>query len=330
MIGYYVHHHGRGHLNRALAITRHLDEQVTFLSSLARPDDLDARHDWLALPMDTPAGGAPAHAAVVDATANGRLHWAPLHVPGLARRHAIIAQFVDARQPRRIVVDVSVEVAMLARLSGVPVTWMGMPGERDDPIHRLALDVADSVIAPWSERVYHPSWLAAHRDRTHFVGSITRFDGRQVPARSDGPPTALLLAGAGGTAVAESALEELQSVAPEFEWVAAGGAGPWLEDPWPVIGGADLVVCHAGQNVVADVAAAGVPAVIIPQDRPFDEQHATASALAAAGIAVTVPRWPAVEEWSSLIGRALALDASRWRLLDTRGAAARAAAVVAA
>lgn len=34
MIGYYVHHHGRGHLARATSICAHLREPVTILTSL--------------------------------------------------------------------------------------------------------------------------------------------------------------------------------------------------------------------------------------------------------------------------------------------------------
>ena len=50
MIGYYVHHQGRGHLGRARALARHLDEPVTGLSSLSRPHDW--RGPWRDLPED--------------------------------------------------------------------------------------------------------------------------------------------------------------------------------------------------------------------------------------------------------------------------------------
>jgi hypothetical protein len=42
---------------------------------------------------------------------------------------------------------------------------------------------------------------------------------------------------------------------------------------------ADVVITHAGQSCVADVAAARRPAIVLPQPRPFDEQHATAETL---------------------------------------------------
>ena len=51
MIGWYVHHHGGGHLRRLQAIRPHLRyHDVTVLSSLRRPDDWQG--DWVHLPMD--------------------------------------------------------------------------------------------------------------------------------------------------------------------------------------------------------------------------------------------------------------------------------------
>ncbi|BBY31470.1 glycosyltransferase [Mycolicibacterium sediminis] len=326
MICYYVHHHGRGHLNRALAITRHLDEQVTFLSSSPRPAGLRAGDRWVDLPMDVPPPGGEAD----DVTANGRLHWVPRHVDGLARRAAVIADVLAVTSPRRIVVDVSVEVTLLARLCGIPVTVMGMPGLRDDAAHRLAYDVADQIIAPWSVEAYRPDWLSRYGPRVHAVGSISRFDGVPRPAMpDDGVTRGLLLAGAGGSTVPACALEDLRAAAPGLEWIAAGGGSAWVDDPWPLISTADLVVSHAGQNAVADVALAGASAVVIPEERPFAEQFATAEALAASDVCVVVESWPTRAQWPALIDRALRSDRGRWSALRPEGSAARAAAVLA-
>ncbi|MFC8762138.1 MULTISPECIES: glycosyltransferase [Streptomyces] len=53
-----------------------------------------------------------------------------------------------------------------------------------------------------------------------------------------------------------------------------------------------MVVTHAGQNAVAECAAARVPAVVVPQSRPHGEQHATAHALAEGGLATVRDHWP--------------------------------------
>jgi UDP-N-acetylglucosamine--N-acetylmuramyl-(pentapeptide) pyrophosphoryl-undecaprenol N-acetylglucosamine transferase len=91
---------------------------------------------------------------------------------------------------------------------------------------------------------------------------------------------------------------------------------------------ADVVVAHAGQNSVADIAAARRPAIVIPQDRPFAEQDATAAVLTRERLAVVEPHWPEPSRWPALIARARHCDGGRWERWQTSGSAARAAAVI--
>jgi UDP:flavonoid glycosyltransferase YjiC (YdhE family) len=327
VIGWYVHHHGRGHLTRALAISRHLRENVVFFSSSPRPAAIRPGDGWVQLPSDVP----PTDQAPVDATANGRLHWAPVGVGGLAERSAMLLDAIVELCPRRMVVDVSVEVTMLVRLAGVPVTVMAMPGDRTDEAHRLAYDVADQIVAPWSADVYRPAWLRRYDERTHYVGSVSRFDGMpRYPAPESEAPTGLLLAGAGGSGAPCDAPAELAAATPGLRWVAAGGGADWVDDLWPLLTAAEVVVTHAGQNAIADVALAQACAVVIPEQRPFGEQHATAAALSEAGIAVSVPRWPSSDRWAALVEGARRQDRQQWKRLRVDGAAARAAAAIAA
>ncbi|MCW2582253.1 MAG: hypothetical protein JWQ53_1043, partial [Klenkia sp.] len=113
-------------------------------------------------------------------------------------------------------------------------------------------------------------------------------------------------------------------------WTVLGGPGEWSADPWPVLSAADVVVTHAGQNALAEVAAARRPAVVVAQDRPFREQHRTTEALHDTGIAVGLPGWPAAEEWAGLLARAQELGGDRWERWSPGDAARRAAAVVTA
>ena len=84
---------------------------------------------------------------------------------------------------------------------------------------------------------------------------------------------------------------------------------------------ADVVITHAGQSCVADVAAARRPAIVLPQPRPFDEQHATAETLRRHRLAVATRGWPDARAWRCFIGRARASDPSRWEQWQTSGAA---------
>ncbi|GAA3223429.1 hypothetical protein GCM10017691_10420 [Pseudonocardia petroleophila] len=321
MIAYYVHHQGSGHVRRAAAIAAATRTPVVGLSSRPRPDGWAG--EWVELPDD--AGGA-----VEDVTAGGVLHWAPRRHPGLRMRMRAVSEVVA--RARLVVVDVSVEVSLLARLHGVPVVVLAQPGERTDRAHRLAYDLADRLLAPWPER---PSdgWPAAWTAKTVHLGALSRFDGHPVPPPGD-PRRVLVLWGSGGLDVSAADLAAAAAATPDRHWVVAGppgSAGPpnltwlgWVDDVWAELSGAGVVVTHAGQNALAEVAAARRPAVVVPQRRPHGEQEATGRALARAGVAVTA--WPDPAQWPALLDRAG--DGSAWTGWSTGDGAARAAAVL--
>ena len=325
MIGWYVHHQGMGHAHRADSIARELDEPVTVLSSRPRPDG-HAAAVWFRLPMDVAPGSDAA-----DPSAGGVVHWAPRQTPGLTARMAAIAAWVERTRPSVVVVDVSVEVALFVRLMGVPVVVMAMPGDRDDRAHAAAYDAADAIIAPWSRAVYDPSWLAARAATTTWVGCISRFEGRPRPVVDpEDRPVVTVLGGAGGGAVTLDDVAHWQAADPRFRFRAVGAQGaPWTADVWPVLTSSAVVVTHAGQNAVADVAVAERPALIVPQARPFAEQSRTAAALAEHGVAAVRDEWPTSESIADAVDEALALGATRWADLQTAGAARRAAEAIA-
>ncbi len=324
MIGYYAHHHGVGHVTRADAIARSMSEPMTVLSSRARPT-AHAATEWLSLPLDVDES---TDAVAQASSAGGVMHWAPHDVDGLTERMAIIAQWVAREKPSAVVVDVSVEVAMFLRLMGVRVIVMAIPGERADPIHGLAYRAATHIVAPWSREVYDPIWLLPYADKTTFSGSISRFAERERTSLS-GVPTVVVLGAAGGTSLTRDLVDSWSAVDARFEFRALGVAGgDWIDDVWPVLCSAALVVTHAGQNAVADVAAAGAPAIVVPQARPFDEQSATGRALADGSIAEVLDRWPSVARWHAAADRALDLGGTRWSALHTDGAPARAARAI--
>ncbi|MET9929628.1 MULTISPECIES: glycosyltransferase [unclassified Streptomyces] len=326
MIGYYVHHQGRGHLHRAVCVARHARVPVTGLSSLPRPDDWPG--EWIRLPMDTgDAAGRPAGTA--DPTARGRLHWAPRHHEGLRGRMGAIADWTARTGPRLLVSDVSVEVALLARLMGVPVVVAAMRGDRFDPAHRLGYDLAEALLAPWPGTVPEPDWPRHWLDKTLHTGAFSRYDGRPRPPAPPPGPTreAVVLLGAGGSGIGADDLRRAAEATPGWTWTFLGGAdgGRWTDDPWPLLCRADVVVTHAGQNAVAECAAARTPAVVVPQDRPHDEQLATARALRAADLATVCATWPAPGEWEGILDRTAKRDGDRWSVWAPGDGARRAA-----
>lgn len=324
MIGWYVHHHGAGHRQRLLAVSRHLRTPVTALGSGHPPDGFAGEWIGLARDDDDPVDRR-------SAPADGALHWAPLHHRGLQDRQAAVASWIARDRPRLVVTDVSVEVTALARLCGVPVVVFAMLGDRDDAAHRLGRSLATALIAPWP----------APRDRglprsgagapVRHVGAFSRFDGRPSPAAPSGPGTVLVLFGSGGRDVGDAEFRAARAATPGWTWEfrvpgsAEDGAGG--QDVWTALHRAEVVVVHGGHNAVAEVAAARRPAVVVAQDRPFGEQRRRAELLRAEGL-VALDSWPAAPEWPGLLDRARAAGTGPWERWAPGDGAQRAAAII--
>ncbi len=306
MIGYYVHHQGRGHAHRALALARRLGEPVTGLSSLPQPPGWTG--EWVLLERDDLSH------AVTDETARGRLHWVPSSDPGLSTRTAQISRWLDEHRPRLMVVDVSVEVTLLARLHGVPVLSVVLPGQRWDPPHLLGFDVSTHLVGMWPAlaRNMLPGLPDSVRDRVRLIGAVSRYPVRIHRPRRPGRPRVLLMTGAGGDDLRAEQIERARRQSAGWEWTVLGHHGRWVDDPCAALEDADVVVTNAGQNILAEIAASRTPAIVVPQSRPHEEQRTSAEALAAGGWPVLVEdRFPD-DGWAARLDSALELDGARW------------------
>lgn len=318
MIAYYIHHHGHGHLSRAIAIASALDHEITGLSSLPRP--LGWPGDWVNLPLDT---AEPSH----DADAMGRLHWVPIGAAGLRERSALISQWIAAHNPSVCVVDVSIEVTLLARLHGVPVIVFALPGDRTDPAHRLAFDIATKILAAWpaSATGLMTGIPFTSRDKVVPIGAIGKSPiGSRTALRPAKRRYAVVLGGSGGDDFSATRVASARKQTPGWSWTHLGRSGTWIPDVSTELRRADVVITHAGEGAIADVSAANVPAVILPQDRPYREQHST-------GEELRQERWPTVvldnwphTGWHDLLEMAYSMDGTRWRDWNDGTGAARA------
>ena len=310
MIGYYVHHHGNGHLHRAITVAPHLPDLVTGFSSLPRPESWTG--PWVQLPRDD---GAPGYSGA-DVTAQGLLHWVPLGDPGLRGRMAAISSWIEEHAPTAMVVDQSVEVCLLARLHGVPVVALTAPGRRTDDAHALGFGSASAVVGAWpsglTDRLL-PGLDAGTSDRVHAVGAVSRFGVTSGRTRTHGRrPHAVLLAGTGGDGFTRASIDRAREQTPDWDWtVMSRTLGTWHRDPTAVLATADVAVLHPGQNSLAEIAALRLPAIVVPAPRPFDEQRVTASVLADGWPAVVVDSVPTTG-WRDLLDEALFLDGEGW------------------
>ncbi len=320
-LGWYVHHHGRGHLARLLAVAPYLTRPVVGLSSLPRPSRWTG--EWVVLPRDDEP--LPAD----DPTRAGRWHWLPGDHDGFTGRMQAVASWVLEQQPAAMVSDVSMEVLALSALLGVRTAAVLQAGERVDPAHATGLATADLLLAPWP--------LLQPGLRTVVTGLLSGVDGGRPPPRP-GRRRVLVLLGAGGCDFGVEEVEATAAVTPGWQWSVVGGGGGggdavqhhgWVDDVAPLLHAADVVVTTAGLGAVGEVAAARRPALLLPQARPFAEQAALADAVLVAGAPVLLrSAWPDDRQWPGLLAALDALDGAPWSgLHDGQGAARMAAAL---
>ena len=258
----------------------------------------------------------------------------PRHDEGLLARTSTVSAWIARRRPRLVVADVSSEVAVLARLHGVPVVSVVLPGRRADDAHLLGFGVSTALIAAWphAARGLLPGLPSAVADRVRPVGAISRFGIASAGApRRPGRSRVTVLLGRGGGAPTREELDAARRQSPAWEWTILDGRGRrgWRADPLPALLDSDVVVCQAGQNALAEVAAVRRPAVVVPADRPHDEQRVTAQVLASGEWPVKVVDPFPRTGWATLLDAVQALDGSAWSTWCDGHGAERAAQLLA-
>lgn len=328
-IGYYVHHHGSGHAQRAGQLARLLQSPLHILTSAVHRFAGDDSTDRLiALPDDLDGQGRP---AAHEPPAH--LHYAPLGLSGLRQRMAAIAAWNAREQPALLVVDLSAEITQFARLLGLPAVAVRLQGRRDDQPHLLAYRSCEAVLAPFPaafEDEWTPDWL---REKTWYTGLFSRFDHRRVDVASaraacgfrEGRQTVVLINGQGGESFAADEMERCAGAWPDLDWIVLGSLRGeatqfrenlrligFVDDPFPWLRAADVIVGSAGTNTVMEIAASGRPFICLPQPRPFDEQLYKARSLQRLGLAAVCEHKPEPEEWGALLQAALPQQPDRW------------------
>ncbi|SES17501.1 glycosyltransferase [Sphingobium sp. YR768] len=324
-IGYYVHHHGAGHRARAEAIAAASDWPIVLLGTGLGKAGIDLSDDRpMSGRFDGVDGGTMRPAA---------LHYAPLDHEGVRSRVARITHWIEAERPAMMVVDVSAEVTMLSRLASVPTIYVRLNGERSDTAHLDVFRSATALLAPFHRDLEMPTTPAWIRDKTCYLPGITAAAHHNAPHDN----RILMVIGRGGPPGDGEAIARAARACPDMHWRVIGPVTAprdrpinldmvgWVEDPAREIADAGVIIGAAGDGLVGAVLAADRPFLCMPEERPYDEQQATALALDALGAAIMLETWPPPDQWPSLISRARALPPhARKRLHDPHGVKAAA------
>lgn len=308
---------------RALAIAGQLkDAQITFvgsdLASYCRR--IPAHIACIHLPLDFPAKdeGTPLNAAL------SFLHYAPLNVRGLKQRNNLLATFFAQEEKLLLIVDVSVEITLLARLCGVPTVVIRQHGLRNDLPHRLAYESAELIIAPYPAYMGGNGQEDSFQDKTFFSGGFSRYTGKTQLAAAGNLRHLAIFIGKGGTCLDMEFIGFLREQLPSSFHLHILGKVPNkddarayqhctfygnLEDPLPVLEKCGLVISNAGHNTIMEIADLRKRLICVPADRPFDEQYVKAEYLNASSLAMVIQSrqlfnvdWPAFlkQAWQTL------------------------------
>ena len=337
-VAFYVHHHGSGHATRTKLLAARWPTDAPLHVFTSAPERF---RDWRGgsvhpLPLDVDDDRDPAQ----DLLDGQVLHYAPVDLPPLQQRMALMAQWIATHRPSLFVVDLSVEVALFTRLCGCRTALVRLHGRRDDPAHLAAFRLADQLIAPFPaalDDAHTPDWV---RDKTHYLGTFSRYDDRHE-SRADCrqqlgiPPQAQLAVvingqGGAGTQV-KTPWNAIAKAHPTWTFLLVGKldaptdppanlvyAG-FVADTFPYLKAADVVVGSGGTNTMMEVGAARVPFLSQPEPRPFDEQLCKMQALERLGLTRIVPEDTGVEAWGSLLAGARRMDVSGWEELPKFG-----------
>jgi UDP-N-acetylglucosamine:LPS N-acetylglucosamine transferase len=328
-VGFYVHHQGHGHLQRARAIASKLTNRATLFSNLVGDQRIDGvEHCHL----------QPDYNEQCVVESFDHLHYAPLRVDGLRQRAKRLTAWFEEHWPCILVVDVSVEIATLARLCGVPVIYVRQRGERFDTAHNFAYESATRLLAPYPSEWEEPDTPVRWREKTDYTGLISRYEhlaeNNAAPVSTDegSQRHVTIITGFGGAPVDAETMVAAAHACPQWHFKIIGRLGlvpptsptnlsfvGQVDDPLRWIARSDVIVGSAGDSLVSEVAHLKKRFICIPEDRPFGEQRSTAATLARHDLAIVLERLPEAAQWTQLLHRALMQEPEQWERWRSAG-----------
>ncbi len=293
MIGYYAHSHGSGHCNYANILARTFkDDMVVFTS---RNHEFYKDTNVVYLPDEDLDGTELSPELFPEPV---YLHHAPLHLKKIQIRNFALLKEIIAQGVKLLIVDVSVEIAALARVCSIPYVYVRMFGERSDTPHIGAYQGAAFLIAYYPEELEPddtPLWV---RKKTLYLGFFSRYSHSSLtwPAALKTlnlPPDAKVITymqGFGGNGQSQDCVNQLAEEFPEYHIYVLGAeevnspyskvtyAG-FVKDPSVYIKVSDFVAGPCGMTAVAEIADLDARYIAIPEQRPFYEQECLAKRL---------------------------------------------------
>lgn len=182
-IGYYAHHHGSGHCRQADKLAALLNKQgllaehyLTVFTSVS-PTDYVFEH----LAADSVVRLA-AEDERSDDLLPGRagqywqpssLHYSPVGNPDIQSRSLKLLNEISRQQIELMIIDLSVEVALLCRAASIPYLYVRLPGDRNDDPHINAFTGAIGLLAAYPRCLEAPSTPDWVKQKTLYLGFLS-------------------------------------------------------------------------------------------------------------------------------------------------------------
>ncbi len=333
-IAFFVHHQGRGHANRTMAVAAEFarDRPVSVLT--AGPHLFDGfSRDIEIVTLPNMIGAAVPTARLYAEPTPQVMHCVPLGLSEMRLTMRRILDHLDERDVGLFVVDVSAEIALLARIASVPAVQIRMHGDRGDIGHLGAYEACVGMLAPFDERLEQDDYPAHLRAKTFYSGGLCtsvdrvsdRAEARARLGLDVGREIIVAVTGGGGSGTPYAPLTVAARAAPDALWLTLGPTHReghetdfsnlrelgWVPSVTDYFTAADIVIASAGDNTVHEVARVARRLVVMPEWRYFSEQTRKAEALVRLGAAVQAPQWPGdLQSWRDLLARARSLDTS--------------------
>jgi len=332
-LGYYAHHHGSGHCRQidklAALLPTEARQQLTVFTSVTSEAYTFAAID------EAQVVRLPAEDERADDVLAGRagqywqpasLHYSPVGNSDIQQRSHKILDTIYQRRIYLMIIDVSVEVAMLCRAASVPYLYVRLPGLRDDEPHLNAFAGALALLAPYPrtlESAMTPDWLAKKTLYLDFINTEQRnaqnyqdfikdliqltTDEEALSSMLEGkntPTIVTVIKGYGGHQAIDATLPELRQLLPYAFIISLGpidedkrhyvDIAVDVSDVTPFIEHSDYLLMACGLNAVAQAYDYATPLVVLPDDRPHQEQEVMAEALIAQGRAFSWQQFKAL------------------------------------
>ena len=334
-LGYYAHHHGSGHCRQidklAALLPAEARQQLTVFTSVTSDTYTFAAIDEgriVRLPAEDERADDVLAGRAGQYWQPASLHYSPVGNSDIQQRSHKILDTIHQRHIDLMVVDVSVEVAMLCRAASVPYLYVRLPGIRDDEPHLNAFAGAVALFAPYPrtlESAMTPDWLAKKTLYLDFINTEQRdaqtyqdfikdlmqliTDKKALSLMlndkdKDTPTIVTVIKGYGGHQAIDAKLPELRQLLPHAFIISLGpidddkrhyvDIAADVNDVTPFIEHSNYLLMACGLNAVAQAYDYATALVVLPDDRPHQEQEVMAEALIAQGRALSWQQFKAL------------------------------------